>query len=68
MPAEIAANIPEEGSIVPIPVDTELHVPPVVLLLKSLEDPAHAIAVPVIAAGNALTVTGFVAMHPVGNS
>ena len=42
-----------------------LHVPPVVVLLSVVADPAHNVAVPVIDAGAATTDVTRVAIHPV---
>jgi hypothetical protein len=43
-----------------------LQVPPVVLLLKVAVSPSHTLAVPVIAAGNGLTVIFLIARQVVG--
>ena len=42
-----------------------LHVPPAVALLNVVVEPAHTLVIPVIAAGNGLTVTVVVTTHPV---
>jgi hypothetical protein len=47
--------------IVAVEVLPLAHVPPVVVLLNEIVEPAHTDVVPVIAAGNAFTVTTFVA-------
>ena len=44
-----------------------LHVPPTVASLSVLVKPIHALAVPVMDAGNGLTVIIVVAVHPVAN-
>ena len=62
MPAETPETIPEVGATVAIPVDPEVHVPPVVELLNVVVAPAQTVAVPVIApSGDAITVIIFVA-------
>ena len=42
-----------------------LHVPPEVASASVVVKPSHTLAVPVIAAGNGLTVIGKVALQPV---
>ena len=64
----MAVNNPEEGSIVPVAVADELHVPPPVLLLRLVVKPEHATVVPLIADGNAFTVNVLVALHPVAKA
>ena len=44
-----------------------LQLPPGVVLLKDMLPPAHAVAVPAIAAGTGLTVTPVVVIQPVPN-
>lgn len=42
-----------------------VQVPPGVPSVSNVPDPMHALAVPLIANGNGLTVTGAVIRHPV---
>ena len=61
----IETELPE---VVPMPATDELllvQVPPAVALDNVVADPTHADVVPVIAAGDALTVTVAVRTHPV---
>ena len=44
-----------------------VQVPPGLALLRAVVDPTHTLSVPVIAAGNGLTVTMAVIKQPVGN-
>ena len=67
VPADIAVKIPDDGSIVPVPGNDELHVP-LPVLLKAAKDPEHIAPPPVIADGNPLIVTVCVAVHPVGKA
>ncbi len=67
MPAAIPVAIPVTGLIVAVPVAPEVHMPPLLLLLKLVVEPAQTIWVPLIADGNGLTVTVFVSIQPVGN-
>lgn len=53
--------------MVAIVVDPLLQVPPGVALVKVVVNPTQTLAVPVIAAGSALTVTTVVDVHPPGN-
>ena len=54
MPAVMPVTLPDPSSkIFPLVV---LHVPPAVKLLKDIVEPIHTDVVPVIAAGNGLTV------------
>jgi hypothetical protein len=56
VPAAIPATSPEVFTVA-IPVDEEVHMPPVVVLLSVVVVPGHTWVLPAIAAGNALTVT-----------
>jgi hypothetical protein len=56
-PDEIVATL-----VVPL-----AHAPPEELLVRVAVAPAHALVLPAIAAGNALTVTTAVALQPVDN-
>ena len=56
----MATTVPAAG--VPL-----LHVPPGVISANAVVDPTHTLAMPVIAAGNGLTVIGVVVIQPVGN-
>ena len=49
------------------PVLLLLHVPPVVASLRVVDEPRQTLVVPVIVAGNGLTVIAVVVKHPVGN-
>jgi hypothetical protein len=64
VPDEIPLTIPVLPTVA-IAVLLLLHVPPVVVLAKVVEAPAHAPAFPVIALGKTFTVTIFVTLHPV---
>ena len=44
-----------------------VHAPPVLVLLSAVVRPAHTFIVPVIAAGNGLTVTAVVLIQPVAS-
>lgn len=63
MPALIPVSVPL-ASMVPTAVLLLLHVPLVVVLLSVVLLPLHTVAVPVIAAGNAFTVTATLASGP----
>ena len=60
-----AVTIPELLPIFAIDGLLLFHVPPEVVLPRELVPPSHAINVPVMGPGDALTVTGVVAMQPV---
>ena len=64
MPAETPETMPEVGATVAIPVDPEVHVPPVVELLNVVVAPAQTADVPFITPpfGNGLTVIVLVAV------
>ena len=64
--ADVPAATPATTAVVAVATEVlpELQVPPVVASVKVVVNPAHIVAVPEIAAGEALTVTTFVATHP----
>ena len=57
--------VPVAVPVVAIVMSLLLQVPPVVVLLSVVTDPAHKVAVPLIAAGAATTDVTRVAIHPV---
>ena len=57
--------VPVAVPVVAIVMSLLLHVPPPVVLLSVVTDPAHKVAVPLIAAGAATTDVTRVAMQPV---
>lgn len=56
-------GLPEVAETIPILVETELHVPPDVALLKLVDAPIQVIVVPVILAGDGFTVNEVVAVE-----
>lgn len=64
MPADTPVTIPVNDPTVAKPVLLLVHVPPALVLLKAVVNPAHTLVVPVIDAGGGFTVTVVVAMHP----
>lgn len=66
-PAEIPETIPEVDPIVAIDVLLLVHVPPVDASDSVVILPTHTAIVPVIAAGNGLTVNANVVKQPAGN-
>jgi hypothetical protein len=66
VPAATPLTIPVAEPTVAVVTSLLLHVPPLVLLVKFVVAPVHIVPVPVIAEGNALTVTVVVALQPVG--
>ena len=64
MPATRPASIPDELPIVPTEMLLLLHEPPVTELLKVVAAPAQTLAVPVIAAGDGVTVSIAVEKQP----
>jgi hypothetical protein len=62
LPVAIAVAMPVVASIVAIAVRLLLHSPPLTALLKFVVDPTHALSVPVIALGSALTVASTVVL------
>ena len=68
VPADMPATTPDDASTVPTPVIDELHVPPVLLLVRAVVEPAHTLRVPVIADGNELTVTVVVMIQPLAKA
>lgn len=57
-------TIPEVAPIAATPGDKLDHEPPGVVLLSEMVWPVHTPAGPEMAAGSALTVIGFVFVHP----
>ena len=51
-----AVERPDNAFTVAVPVAAELHVPPALVSLKVVTEPAHTACVPEMAPGNALTV------------
>ena len=66
VPAVTPVTIPFEEPIVAFAL-LLIQVPPVALLLSVVVKPAQTASVPVMFAGNGLTVTTAVAIQPVGN-
>jgi hypothetical protein len=64
LPVEMPDATPEAEPMVAIDVLLLLHVPPLVALLKVEVAPVQTVKAPVIADGNAFTVTILVAVHP----
>ena len=67
VPAATPFTIPESKPTVAVPVLLLLHVPPTASL-SVIFDPAHTFIVPVIAAGNGLTVITALTIQPVGST
>jgi len=71
MIVEVPADSPVTTPVVPpisaMPVALLLHVPGALASVSGVVAPAHTSSVPVISAGNGLTVTTAVVIHPVGN-
>ena len=65
VPAVVPVTIPVADPIEAIPTVPVLHEPPVVASERVAVAPAHKLMEPVIAAGNGLTVTISVTLHPV---
>jgi hypothetical protein len=67
VPAETPVTIPVDEPTVALAVLLLIHEPPPVVLANVVDDPAHIVAVPVIAATELLTVTILLALvpHPV---
>jgi hypothetical protein len=66
----VPVDIPDTIPVLPIVAikgDEELHVPPVVVLVKAVVRPVHTLVVPVIGAGTGLTVSVRVLKQLVGN-
>ena len=66
----VPAEIPETSPALPavaVPVEPELHVPPAVISLSVVTDAAQTTNAPVIAAGDAFTVSVSVLKQPAGN-
>jgi hypothetical protein len=66
MPADTPVTIPAPPAVATTPV-AELHTPPVDVSLNVAVAPAHILAVPVIPAGIALTVSIVVTVQPLPN-
>lgn len=56
--------IPDVLVMAAIEVSALDHVPPVVVLVSVVFDPAHTLSTPVIVAGSAFTVSGIVVIQP----
>lgn len=67
MPADIPVTRPVPEPIVAIEGREELHTPPPVAVVSTVEPPEQTNITPVITPGEELTVIDFVAKHPVGN-
>ena len=67
MPDTRPLTMPVERPIVAVVVALLVHVPPVVTSPNVMVVPAHRLELPVIAAGEAVTVIGFVTVQPVPN-
>ena len=67
VPALTPLTIPEPAPTVATAVVLLLHAPNNVVLDNGVVRPIHTFVVPVIAAGNGLTVTTAVLIQPVGN-
>jgi hypothetical protein len=66
VPDEMPDTRPVAELMVATPVDTELHIPPVVAELRSAVLPTHIESGPVIAPGVVPTVSTVVVRQPVG--
>ena len=64
LPADTPERLPDE-LIVATAVKLLAHVPPASALLKPEAAPAHISRLPVMAPGKGLTVTAWMALHPV---
>ena len=64
MPAAMPLTMPVTVTTVAIVVPVLLHVPPMLVSVRLVVDPAHTVAVPSIAAGSGFTVTGVVTLQP----
>ena len=65
MPANDPLTNPDVASIVAIEVLLLVQLPPVAVSLSVVVAPAHTLAVPVMAEGNACTVTVTISAQPV---
>jgi hypothetical protein len=66
----VPADIPEKRPVDPtvaVLVLSLVQVPGILTSDKIVDEPAHKVLIPVIAAGNGFTVTALVALQPVGN-
>ena len=66
VPAATPVTMPVEPIVASV-ASLVLHVPPEVTSVNDTGKPTHTVAVPVMAAGNGLTVTTEVDLQPVGN-
>jgi hypothetical protein len=64
VPAATPHAVPAELPMVATDVLLLLHVPPAVASLRVVQVPAHMVVVPMIAAGNGLTVATIVVVQP----
>lgn len=67
VPPDTPVNTPVAEPIVATPVVPLIQVPPEVASLSVIVDPSHTAVLPVIVAGNGLTVTVVLVLQPVGN-
>ena len=67
MPAAIPVTKPVLEPIVAVVIPLLVQLPPVVGSLNVVVNPTHTLLAPVLAAGFALTVTGYVVKQPAGN-
>lgn len=67
VPALMPATAPSVAPTVAVVASLLLHVPPVVVLLKVVTEPSQTLAVPVMPAGIAITVTVAVVLQPVAS-
>ena len=67
VPADTPVTTPLLAPIVAILVVLLLHVPGALASVSAVLEPAHTSSVPLISAGNGLTVTTAVVIQPVGN-
>jgi len=65
VPIATPVTTPSEDPTLAIAELLLVHVPPVVELLNTLVRPTQAVIFPAMAAGNGLTVTSAVSIHPV---
>jgi len=65
VPLDIPVTLPFDVPIVATDVFEELHVPPVIVLVKFVVAPIHVVFVPEIAAGDGLTVNTELTLQPV---
>jgi hypothetical protein len=63
LPAETPVTTPEDDTVATLVVP-DVHAPPGGVVLKAVVRPWHTDVLPVMPAGNGLTVIVFVASHP----